>query len=142
MPTPPTFVARLIGPIRGSEAARRHAVSPIDVRAVVGELKIGHLDPAFLLNAPGGLTIHLQGTVRLDRQPNTTAGDANLQVQVNDVPRAGGSSIAQVLVPIVTFQCANTHPERLNATNHLLNIVRSTLLRSAGDGMSYTIVVT
>jgi len=129
----------MIGPIRGIEAARRHKMDPIDVRAVVGALEISHLDPFLLVSSnPRGITIHSQGTARLDRQPDTPTA-ANLQVQVNGVDRGEGSSRAQVLVPFTAFQRANTHPEQVNANNHLSNVVRSTLLKSYDDGMSYTI---
>ena len=86
-------------------------------------------------------------TVRLDRQANTSAGAANLQIQVNNVAlsrirltQTEGTTIAQVIVPAAIFRSAFTCHE-LNVRSHLENVVRSALLSSYSSvGYQYTIV--
>jgi hypothetical protein len=86
-------------------------------------------------------------TVRLDRQANTTAGAANLQIQVNNAAlnrirlnQNEGTTIAQVIVPAAIYQAAFTCPQS-NVRAHLENVVRSALLASyASMGYQHSIV--
>lgn len=135
--------------IRGFSQRVRNLANHVDVRDVVSALCFNHLDPAgreitdignFQRTRP---TI----TVRLDRQANTTAGAANLQVQLNNVAlsrirlnQSEGTTIAQVIVPAAiyrtTFAC-----HEFNVRAHLENVVRSAILSSyTSPGFQYTIV--
>jgi hypothetical protein len=134
--------------IRGFSQRVRNLASEPEVRHVVSCLQFAHLDP-------GGREITDIGncerrnpliSVRLDRQANTTAGAANLQVQVNNAALSRinlnqneGTTIAQVLVPPAIYRAAVTCPE-LNVRAHLENIVRSALLCSYNSmGCQFTI---
>jgi hypothetical protein len=134
--------------IRGFSARVKGLANPIEVRDVVSGLCLDHLDP-------GGREITDIGncqrrnpaiTVRLDRQANTSAGAANLQIQVNNVAltrirlnQNEGTTIAQVIVPAAIYRSAFACHE-LNVRTHLENVVRSALLSSYGSpGFQYSI---
>jgi hypothetical protein len=134
--------------IRGFSARVRALANQMHVRDVVSALTFHHLDP-------GGAEITDIGnfqrrnpaiSVRLDRQANTTAGAANLQIQVNNAALARirlnqneGTTIAQVLVPGAIYRSAfNCHEQNVRA--HLENVVRGALLASYGSmGAQYVI---
>jgi len=135
--------------IRGFSQRIRGLASLMDVRQVVSGLRLDHFDP-------GGREITDIGncqrdypsiSVRLDRQPNTTNGAANLQIQVNNAALSRvrrtpneGTTIAQVLVPASVHRSAVTCPE-LNVRTHLENVVRSALLTSY-ESMGHQYVIT
>jgi hypothetical protein len=134
--------------IRGFSQRVRALANQVEIRDVVSALCFDHLDP-------GGREITDIGnfqrrnptiTVRLDRQANTSAGAANLQVQVNNVALSRirlnqneGTTIAQVIVPAAIYRSAFTCRE-MNVRTHLENVVRSALLSSNNLlGFQYTI---
>jgi hypothetical protein len=134
--------------IRGFSARVRALANPTEVRDVVSALRFDHLDPAGreITDIGNFQRRNPAITVRLDRQANTSAGAANLQVQVNDAAlgrvrlnQAEGTTIAQVIVPAAAYRAAVTCHE-LNVRAHLENVVRSALLASYNShGFQYTI---
>ena len=116
------------------EKAKKQKVKESHVKDVVAGIKFGHLDGK---NKPKN-PLKKNALLRADRETNTTAGDANIQVQVNDVDAP--STIAQTLVPQKIYDRANNHPNKANASKHLENVVRSATINSEGDGHTYTIV--
>lgn len=124
--------------IRGFSQRVRGLADMTDVRSVVSALGFAQLDPAGreITDIGNFQRRNANITVRLDRQANTSAGAANLQVQVNDVAlsrirlnQSEGTTIAQVLVPAAVYRTAFTCHE-MNVRTHLENIVRSALLSS------------
>src|SRR4051794_30608842 len=73
--------------IRGFSPRVRGLANQVEVRDVVSALCFDHLDPAGReITEIGNFQRRKPNiTVRLDRQANTSAGAANLQVQVNNV---------------------------------------------------------
>jgi hypothetical protein len=144
MPELPRFTSkRESDKIRGFSTAVKARANLIDVRKVVSSLQFEHLDP-INVKSPN---IDRAATVRLDRQPNPTAGGANLQVQVNQEALAGvrlndaGTTVAQVIVPPDIYRTAIACHEK-NVRVHLLNVVRSALITSFdSSGFSYRIVM-
>ena len=135
--------------IRGFSQRVKNQANQVEVRDVVSALSFVHVDP-------GGREITDIGnsqrknpnvTVRLDRQANTSAGAANLQVQVNNVALSRirlnqneGTTIAQVIVPAAVYRAAFACHE-ITVRTHLENVVRSALLSSyLVPGFQYTIV--
>ena len=139
MPPIPQFRARRTTRIRGYQADARRAASNNDIRQVVGHLRYGHLDPN-----GRELRIASHGTVRLDRQANTTDGAANLQVQLNDTPggrrNTGGTTIGQVLIPPDVYDLAHSHPIDSGVREQLTSVTRSALIQSCDSG-GYTYVI-
>ena len=135
--------------IRGFSSRVKGLANQADVRDVVSALQFNHLDPAGRENTDIGnfQRRNPQITVRLDRQANTSAGAANLQVQVNKVAldrvrvnQNEGTTIAQVIVPAAIHGSALACPE-MNVRTHLENVVRSALLESYNSlGCQYSIV--
>jgi hypothetical protein len=132
--------------IRGYSQRVKALANPADVRQVVGYVSFDHLDPAGheITDIGNAQRRYPNITVRLDRQANTSAGAANLQVQVNDVALARirrnqneGTTIAQVLIPAAVHRTARA---AMHLRTHLENVVRSALLSSYGSsGFQYTI---
>lgn len=129
--------------IRGYSQNIRGLANPEDVSEVVAALVFDQCDP-MITRAPN---IKTHGTVRLDRQPNTSDGDANFQVQVNGdvLQRAGhanarGTTVAQVLVSPAIFSAARNFAHQ-GVRKHLENVVRAALIQSFKSyGMQYIIV--
>ncbi len=134
--------------IRGYSPQVSALSSLIDVRGVVSSLCFDHLDPSGreITDIGNHQRRNPSTTVRLDRQANTTAGAANLQVQVNEVALSRirlnqneGTTIAQVIVPASIYRAAFACHER-NVRVHLENVVRSALLSSyESRGAQFTI---
>ncbi|PXX99260.1 hypothetical protein [Halomonas sp. LBP4] len=80
----------------------------------------------------GAGTIINQGTVRIDVQGYTGAGDLNLQAQINGVN--GNSTVAAILVAPSVGQ-ANTQAQHVYATRKLKNA----LFESMNDGYIYRV---
>src|SRR5262245_11298407 len=135
--------------IRGFSQRVKGLATQVEVRDVVSVLCFDHLDPAGreITDIGNFQRRNPNITVRLDRQANTSAGAANLQVQVNNVALSRlrlnqneGTTIAQVLVPPAIYRAAFTCPEP-NVRVHLENVARSALLSSyASMGFQYTVV--
>ena len=135
--------------IRGYSQRVNGRATPIEIRDVVSALSFGQLDPAGreITDIGNFQRRNPNITVRLDRQSNTSAGAANLQVQVNNVALSQirlnqneGTTIAQVIIPKAIYQAAFACPENTVRT-HLENVVRSALLTSSKSfGFQYTIV--
>jgi hypothetical protein len=133
--------------IRGFSQRVRNLANQVEVRDVVSALRFDHLDPAGreLTDIGNFQRRNPNITVRLDRQANTSAGAANLQIQVNNVALARihlnqneGTTIAQVIVPPAIWNSAIACPPNVRA--HLENIVRSALLSSYDSlGFQFTI---
>jgi len=138
----PRFVARSLGTISAYSSAVARLAAHNDVRGCVGALTVDHLNPMC-----GAGTIKAMATCRLDRQPGpANPGAANLQVQVNaaaGVRPGQGTTIGQVLVPAIAFLAAEqAGPARTHLQRELLNLTRSTLVKSAsGSGAAYVIDV-
>ena len=130
----PKKLAKISRVDEAQEKAKKQKVKSSHIKDVVGGIKFGHLDGK---NKPKN-PLKKNDLVRVDRETNTTAGDANIQVQVNDVDAP--STIGQTLVPQKIYDRANNHPNKVNASAHLENVVRSAMLKSEGDGNTYTIV--
>jgi hypothetical protein len=127
----------------------RSLANPVDVSAVISALCFGHLDPTGreITDIGNYQRRNPNITVRLDRQANTSAGDANLQIQVNNAAlnrirlnENEGTTIAQVIVPAAIYRSAfNCHEP--NVRTHLEKVVRSTLRASYDSlGFQHTIV--
>jgi hypothetical protein len=135
--------------IRGFSARIRALANPVEVRDVVSALCFDHLDPAGreITDIGNFQRRNAAFTVRLDRQANTSAGAANLQIQVNNAALARirrnqneGTTIAQVLVPPVVFRAASSCHEQ-NVRTHLVNVARSALLASYDSlGFQHSVV--
>jgi hypothetical protein len=135
--------------IRGFSQRVRALANQMEVRDVVSALCFDHLDPAGreITDIGNFQRRNPNITVRLDRQANTSAGAANLQIQVNKsalsrirLNQNEGTTIAQVLVPPAVYQAAFTFREQ-NVPVHLENVARSALLSSyASMGFQYTVV--
>ncbi len=131
--------------ITGYSPRIKDLADPFEIRDVVSALRFGHCDPA--ASDIRIFRIAERNTVRLDRQSNTSAGAANLQVQVNDAAlrrirqnQFERTTIAQVIVPASIYQLAFGCPE-VNVRAHLESVVRSALLSSVNSfGFQYTIV--
>jgi hypothetical protein len=124
--------------IRGFSLRVRGLANRFEIRDVVSALSFDHLDPAGreITDIGNFQRKNPNITVRLDRQPNTSAGAANLQVQVNNVALSRirsnqneGTTIAQVIVPAAIYRSAFACHE-MNIRIHLENVVRSALLSS------------
>lgn len=134
--------------IRGFSQKVRSLANPTEIRDVVSALRFDHLDPKGReMTDIGNYQRRNPGiSVRLDRQANTSDGAANLQIQVNNaalgnarVNQSEGTTIAQVLVPLASFQAAVDCPEK-NVRVHLENTVRSALL-SSYNSMGYQYLI-
>jgi hypothetical protein len=135
--------------IRGFSPRVRMLANEMDIRRVVSRLDFLHLDPAGRETTDIGNWQRRQAdiSVRLDRQANTSAGAANLQVQVNKAALQGarlggdeGTTIAQVLIPAQVYQTAFSCPQP-NVRTHLLSVVRSALIQSVNSkGAQFLIV--
>ena len=134
--------------IRGFSQRVKALANPVEVRDVVSALSFDQLDPGGReITDIGNFQRRNPGiSVRLDRQANTSAGAANLQIQVNNaalkrirLTQNEGTTIAQVLVPAAIYRAAFACLEA-NVRTHLENVVRSALLASYGSpGFQYTI---
>ena len=80
----------------------------------------------------GAGTIINHGTVRIDVQGYTGAGDLNLQAQINGVN--GNSTVAAILVAASVAE-ANTQAQHVYATRKLKNA----LFESMNDGYIYRV---
>ncbi|PMR68296.1 hypothetical protein [Halomonas heilongjiangensis] len=80
----------------------------------------------------GAGTIINQGTVRIDVQGYTGAGDLNLQAQINGV--SGNSTVAAILVAASVAE-ANIPAQHVYATRKLKNA----LFESMNDGYIYRV---
>ena len=136
--------------IRGYSTRVRNLASNIDIRHVVRSLTFEHMNPhnkGQYTDIGNWQRSHPDISVRLDRQTNTTAGAANLQVQVNNavlnrinLNQNEGTTIAQVLVPVEVFETASDYHEK-SVRTHFENVVRSALIQSSkSSGFQYTIV--
>ncbi len=135
--------------IRGFSQRVKGLANQVEVRDVVSALRFDHLDPAGreITDIGNFQRKNPSITVRLDRQANTSAGDANLQVQVNNAAlsrvrlnQTEGTTIAQVIVPAAIYRSAFACHE-MNVRSHLESVVRSALLASYNaPGFQYTIV--
>ena len=132
----PEFTASSTGKITGYENAIKLKFEASDVKKLAGALKsIDHFDGT-VPNQEG--TKAKEKTARLDRQSNTSAKAANLQIQVND-KNAKHTSIGQVLVSQAAYKAASGHQKKKEASEELLKAFEQAMLKSHGDGNSYEI---
>jgi hypothetical protein len=135
--------------IRGYSARVSNLANQVEIRDVVSALRFEHLDPMGreITDIGNFQRRNPNITVRLDRQSNTSAGAANLQVQVNNAALSRvrlnqneGTTIAQVIVPASIYRSAVDCPEA-NVRTHLAHVVRAALLLSTQSfGFQFTIV--
>jgi hypothetical protein len=135
--------------IRAYSARVKGLAKTHEVRDVVSGLCFDHLDPSGreITDIGNCQRKNPNISVRLDRQPNTSGGAANLQVQVNNavlkqfpLKQNEGTTVAQVLVPGSIFRSAFNCPQP-NIRTHLENVVRSAILQSfESTGSQFTIV--